>query len=48
VGILEKSKNAILLTGSGVNSSSGIPDYRSSYKKVVPTGPGKWEADENK
>jgi NAD-dependent SIR2 family protein deacetylase len=46
--ILEKSKNPIILTGAGVSTSSGIPDYRSSFNTILPTGPGKWETEENK
>ena len=30
-------------TGAGLSTACGIPDYRSGYGTVLPTGPGCWE-----
>jgi len=43
--LLKKSKYAVCLTGAGLSTSSGIPDYRSGVNTVLPTGPGKWELE---
>ena len=31
-----------------MSTSSGIPDYRSGSNTILPTGPGKWELEQNK
>lgn len=36
------------MTGAGISTASGIPDYRSGANTVLKTGPGKWELEENK
>jgi len=33
------------VTGAGISTSSGIPDYRSSHETILPTGPGKWHME---
>ena len=48
VSLLKSSKNPIIFTGAGVSTSAGVPDYRSSYKTLLKTGPGVWESEENK
>ncbi|EAS04736.2 SIR2 family transcriptional regulator (macronuclear) [Tetrahymena thermophila SB210] len=48
IELLQKSKNAVILTGAGVSTASGIPDYRSGANTILKTGPGKWELEENK
>jgi NAD-dependent SIR2 family protein deacetylase len=47
-GRLSAARHAIAFCGAGLSTASGIPDYRSGYQTVLPTGPGKWETDENK
>ena len=48
VSLLNSSKNPLVFTGAGISTSSGIPDYRSSYKTSLKTGPGVWESEENR
>ena len=43
--MLRLSKFPLILTGAGVSTDSGIPDYRSGKETIVKTGPGKWERD---
>jgi NAD-dependent deacetylase len=37
--LFRQSKHAVVLTGAGISTSSGIPDFRS-------TGTGLWSRDE--
>lgn len=46
--ILFSAKNPLLFTGAGISTSSGVPDYRSSYQTLLKTGPGSWETPSNK
>ena len=41
--MVEESTHFVVFTGAGVSTSTGIPDFRSGYNTVLPTGPGMWE-----
>lgn len=43
--ILTTTQNSLIFCGAGLSTPSGIPDYRSGYKTVLKTGPGKWEIE---
>ncbi len=40
---IRESNHFTCFTGAGISTSTGIPDYRSGYGTMLPTGPGCWE-----
>lgn len=48
VEFVKTSKNPVFFTGAGISTFAGIPDYRSSFKTTLKTGPGLWESEENR
>ena len=40
---IRESQALTTFTGAGLSTACGIPDYRSGYGTVLPTGPGCWE-----
>ena len=40
---IRESQSLTTFTGAGLSTACGIPDYRSGYGTVLPTGPGCWE-----
>ena len=48
ISLMKSSRNPMVFTGAGISTSAGVPDYRSSYKTLLKTGPGVWESEENR
>jgi hypothetical protein len=45
---IREAQHFTVFTGAGISTSAGIPDYRSGFNTVLPTGPGCWEKAANK
>ena len=48
ISLMKSSRNPMVFTGAGISTSAGVPDYRSSYKTLLKTGPGVWESEESR
>ena len=48
INLIKSSKSPLVFTGAGISTSAGIPDFRSSYKTTLKTGPGVWESEDNR